>query len=155
MTSETAAPGLQAAGAVPNAAPPPLPQSLENQRQEMDDEKEDDGKVSRWQIGSSSLSVLEAVYQMEPFPGACRLTPDGTLKGLPLASTLLPPACRPSRRRAARLPSKGRKQRRTDFTACLGYWSWLVASHKKALNLSHANMGGFATEYLSCCADTI
>ena len=31
------------------------------------DEKQ---KVSRWQIGSSSLGVLEQVYQMEPFPGA-------------------------------------------------------------------------------------
>ena len=31
------------------------------------DEKQ---KVSRWQIGSSSLGVLEQVYSTEPFPGA-------------------------------------------------------------------------------------
>jgi len=30
---------------------------------------EDKQKVSRWQIGSGSLGVLEQVYQMEPFPG--------------------------------------------------------------------------------------
>ena len=38
-----------------------------------DDDDDDDGsdksKVSRWQIGTSSLSILEQVYQMEPFPG--------------------------------------------------------------------------------------
>ena len=32
---------------------------------------DDKGKVSRWQIGSTSLNVLEQVYQMEPFPGDC------------------------------------------------------------------------------------
>lgn len=26
-------------------------------------------KLSRWQIGNGSLSVLEQVYQMDPFPG--------------------------------------------------------------------------------------
>ena len=34
------------------------------------DEKDDDGKVSRWKLGSSSLKVLEQFYQMEPCPGA-------------------------------------------------------------------------------------
>ena len=32
--------------------------------------RDDKGKISRWQIGSTSLNVLEQVYQMEPFPGA-------------------------------------------------------------------------------------
>lgn len=30
--------------------------------------RDDKGKVSRWQIGSSSLTVLEQIYQMDPFP---------------------------------------------------------------------------------------
>ena len=34
-------------------------------------DEHDDGKASRWQIGSSALSVLEQVYLMDPFPGAC------------------------------------------------------------------------------------
>ena len=34
-----------------------------------DDER---SKVSRWQIGTGSLSVLEQVYHMDPFPGARR-----------------------------------------------------------------------------------
>ena len=33
-------------------------------------EENDKTKVSRWQIGTSSLGVLEQVYAMEPFPGA-------------------------------------------------------------------------------------
>ena len=32
--------------------------------------RDDKGKISRWQIGNSSLGVLERVYQMDPFPGA-------------------------------------------------------------------------------------
>ena len=34
-----------------------------------DDER---SKVSRWQIGTGSLGVLEQVYHMDPFPGARR-----------------------------------------------------------------------------------
>ena len=37
-------------------------------------EEDDKSKVSRWQIGSNSLNVLEQVYTMDPFPGA-RLRP--------------------------------------------------------------------------------
>lgn len=33
------------------------------------DEDEKGNKISRWQIGSSALTVLEQVYAMEPFPG--------------------------------------------------------------------------------------
>ena len=44
-----------------------MPQTLQAM---MDDDDDcDKGKVSRWQIGSSSLSILEQVYAMEPFPG--------------------------------------------------------------------------------------
>ena len=54
------------------AAPAPMPQPMQQQmppppQMMMDDD--DKGKVSRWQIGSNSLQVLEQVYQMEPFPG--------------------------------------------------------------------------------------
>ena len=34
-----------------------------------DGDEDDKSKVSRWQIGAGSLSVLEQVYQVEPFPG--------------------------------------------------------------------------------------
>ena len=111
MASQPAAqPAPQAPGPVPAPAPPPLPQQPEHNRQQMDD-KDDDGKVSRWQIGSSSLSVLEAVYQMEPFPGACRLTPDGTAKRPQWAPFFLPPRKADSRHRRAR-PCWARKERR-------------------------------------------
>ena len=50
----------------------PLPQAAPRQLDSpfMDDDDDDKGKISRWQIGSTSLNVLEQVYQMEPFPGA-------------------------------------------------------------------------------------
>ena len=51
---------------MPQQLPPRPPTTLEQVL--MDDD--DKGKVSRWQIGSSSLSVLEQVYAIEPFPGA-------------------------------------------------------------------------------------
>lgn len=38
------------------------------QQQALLDEDEK-SKVSRWQIGNSSLGILEQVYAMEPFPG--------------------------------------------------------------------------------------
>jgi hypothetical protein len=44
----------------------PPPEELSEREMEDIDGK---GKVSRWQIGNGSLSVLEQVYAMEPFPG--------------------------------------------------------------------------------------
>ena len=61
-----------AAAPVVQAPAPPKPQTVVSQILE---DKDDDGKVSRWQIGSSSLGVLEQVYQMEPFPGECQFAP--------------------------------------------------------------------------------
>ena len=65
--------GVQPPALTPAVANPslqsPMPQLPEHNRQQ-GDEKDEDGKVSRWQIGSSSLTVLEQVYQMDPFPGA-------------------------------------------------------------------------------------
>jgi hypothetical protein len=51
-------------------------------QQEQFDDDDDKSKVSRWQIGSSSLTVLEQVYAMEPFPGkSARARPDLLLRG--------------------------------------------------------------------------
>ena len=61
-------PGVPPQAQIPQQIPPRPPQTLEQVL--MDDD--DKGKVSRWQIGSSSLSVLEQVYAIEPFPGALR-----------------------------------------------------------------------------------
>ena len=57
------------APAPPVALQPPPPRAAEP----LHDDDDDKGKVSRWQIGSTSLSVLEQVYAMEPFPGAATL----------------------------------------------------------------------------------
>ena len=59
----------QPAPAPPMALQPPPPRAAEP----LMDDDDDKGKVSRWQIGSTSLSVLEQVYAMEPFPGAATL----------------------------------------------------------------------------------
>ena len=51
-------------------------------QQEQFDDDDDKSKVSRWQIGSSSLTVLEQVYAMEPFPGkSARARPDLLFRG--------------------------------------------------------------------------
>ena len=48
-----------------------MPRGMEDDMLDDDDTSGDEKtKVSRWQIGSGSLGVLEQVYQMEPFPGA-------------------------------------------------------------------------------------
>ena len=62
--------------ALPPAPPMAAPLSLRPPESLLceDDEK---GKVSRWQIGSTSLSVLEQVYMMEPFPGVRRAPGQG------------------------------------------------------------------------------
>ena len=61
---------LPAPAATPTAPPPAAPPVTKpSESDTMMDDDDDKSKVSRWQIGSSSLSVLEQVYQMEPFPG--------------------------------------------------------------------------------------
>jgi len=51
-------------------------------QQEQFDDDDDKSKVSRWQIGSSSMTVLEQVYAMEPFPGkSARARPDLLFRG--------------------------------------------------------------------------
>ena len=50
----------------------PAPRQMDANPHEARDDDDDKGKVSRWQIGSTSLSVLEQVYAMEPFPGEAR-----------------------------------------------------------------------------------
>ena len=54
-----------------DAPRPPAPSGAEDiasTGSEEDDEGLDKGKA-RWQIGSSSLGLLEQVYAVEPFPG--------------------------------------------------------------------------------------
>lgn len=52
---------------------------------EENDDNDDKQKVSRWQIGSGSLGVLEQVYAMEPFPGT-NIPRTGPTLNLPAAS---------------------------------------------------------------------
>ena len=40
-----------------------------DEQERQGDKGDEKTKVSRWQIGSGSLGVLEQVYAMEPFPG--------------------------------------------------------------------------------------
>ena len=61
----------------PALPPLPLPMAAPRQLEPLDMDDDDKGKVSRWQIGSTSLSVLEQVYAMEPFPGDARATCGG------------------------------------------------------------------------------
>ena len=106
MEPETGAPPPM--GAVPpglasvaglSGPPKPMPTPYQLSQAEEDEKS----KVSRWQIGSSSLSVLEQVYTMDPFPGARkgssepRRTP--SRRQAPVGATPLP---RKIRRRSPR-----------------------------------------------------
>ena len=74
-------PASLAARAAAVAAPSPKPEQVAQELELVhhrdgaltNDEKDADDGVSRWQISSSTLAVLEQVYQMETFPGACSL----------------------------------------------------------------------------------
>ena len=83
-----------------------------------DDER---SKVSRWQIGTGSLSVLEQVYHMDPFPGARA----AALGKAPNCVSRALPRVRPATRLAARPtspsePPPRRSARRTASFAFAG-----------------------------------
>ena len=74
--SELPAPPSLAPAPAPSLPPPVEAGPVGPADHDDDDDGHDKGKVSRWQIGSSSLSVLEQVYSMEPFPSQCASRPE-------------------------------------------------------------------------------